>query len=439
MCRLLVLAVVVMMAGCGQPESGPIDASTVTSLPLTTTSVAASASTTRPRMPLSVTEPASGANLAEPRVIVRGEGEPGAPVSIEGGPGTQVSPNGSWELAVDLEIGPNRLVITDPADEIGLTLFVQPDHPLAGETVTARWGDTHQVQEYLLDGTPTGLYSGSRYPVAWTGDAVSAWLGLAHRWPDGLWSPDRPIEVTVMALSATTAGEEEMFVVTDAVDVEIAGGDGTVVATCFVDGSIRHAASLDYTNSGPRLARLWRVDGGDLVEIDPAESGCPDLTVDTVDTVHTVGRIFLAGPYDPAVESCGGLVDLSGSTPTATGLWTHSGACLDQEGWVFDHIVSVVSDQPEYSDEGWRQLWLEDFLGWNLDGTPIFRVAAALDLPPGEPVHVGCRDTAGNPVVVSGDVDVEGVPTGTAWRVLAAVDRFVEVDPADVRCEVMTP
>jgi hypothetical protein len=106
---------------------------------------------------------------------------------------------------------------------------------------------------------------------------------------------------------------------------------------------------------------------------------------------------------------------------------------------VFDHIVSVVSDRPEYSDDGWRQLWLEDFLAWNLDGTPIFRVAAALDLPSGEQVHVGCGDMAGNPAVVSGEVDVEGVPTGTAWRVLAALDRFVAIDPADVRCEVMTP
>ncbi len=435
MCRLLALAMVVMLSGCGQPEPGPIDASTVTSLSFTTTSVTTSASTTRPRMPLSVAEPASGANLSEPRVIVRGEGEPGASVSIDGGPRTQVSSTGSWELAVDLEIGPNRLVISGPADDVVLTLFVQPEHPLTGETVTARWGDTHQVEEYLLDGTPTGVYSGSRYPVAWTDDAVSSWLGLAHRWPDGLWSPNRPIEATVMALSPAP-GDDESFVVTDAVDVAVVGGDGTVVATCFVDGSIRHAASIEYTESGPRLARMWRIDEGDLVEVDPAEADCPGLTVDTSDTV---GRIFLAGPYDPAVESCGGLVDLSGSAPTATGLWTHSGACLDHEGWVFEHIVSVVSDGPEYSDDGWRQLWLQDFLAWNLDGTPIFRVVAALDLPTGEQVHIGCRDTAGNPAVVSGEVDVEGVPTGAAWRVVASLDRFIQVDPADVLCEVMTP
>lgn len=361
--RRRLLIVLVVLVGCGQAVPGPIDTSTLTTattLAGATVSVTeppptASTSTTLPRTPLSVTEPAPGANLSEPGVVIRGTGEPGALVSSSGDPATRISSSGSWELALDLVIGPNRLVISDPADEIRLSLFVQPDHPLTGEVVSARWGEGHQAQEYLLDGTPTGLYSGSRYPVAWAGDVVSAWLGLAHRWSDGRLSPDRAIEATVMALSAAP-GDDERFVVTDAVDVEISGGAGTVVTICFVDGSIRHAASLEYTASGPRLDRMWRVDGDDLVEVDPAEASCPDLAVATSETV---GRIFLAGPYDSAVESCGGLVDLSGSTPTATGLWTHSGACLDFDGPVFDHLVSVVSDQAQTrTNEPRAQPWV---------------------------------------------------------------------------------
>lgn len=317
-------------------------------------------------------------------------------------------------------------------------------HPLIGSILDTVWEEEpRSVQQYYLDGEPTGLFSGARLPIEWDeeGDGPVVWLGFAERSGTG----DRgvfatEIDATVLVLElAGHQGVWERFRVADAMDVSIAAGTGTIGTTCFEDGDVRYAAELAFTPGGPEIARLWHIDltSLTLVEIAPDAVPCPDPgSAPAAD--GAVGRIVtIAGGCADDSDACGHVLDLSAAQPELLPWWEHGGSVLDSWGFALRRSVAVVGAVRSVDEPQSRHAWLEEFLAWDLGGDSMWRVLDEVVLPDTGAAETQCWSTTGAPAIgVAGPDDAPG-EVSVAWVVELSTEQLVPTDPADVRCEVV--
>jgi hypothetical protein len=337
---------------------------------------------------------------------------------------------------------PEPSVTTLPPTTSPTTTSTLP-HPLEGAILDTVWEEEPSyVQQYYLDGEPTGLFSAMRLPVEWNdeGSEVQLWLGFAERsgtGDRGVYTPG--IDATVLVLElAGYHGTWERFRVADAVDVSIPAGSGTLGSTCFEEGYVRHASLLAFTATGPEIARLWRIDPTShaLVEIAPGAAACPDLNAGPVADTATGRIVTTAGGCAFDTDVCGHVVDLSSTTPQFMPWWEHAGSVLDSWGYVSRHAVAVVGGSQDAAAPQERQAWLEAFLAWDLGGHAVWHVLDEVALPDTGVAETLCWDATGAPAMGLMTPNDEPGTVSVAWRIDLDTERFIPADADEIRCEV---
>ena len=129
--------------------------------------------------------------------------------------------------------------------------------------------------------------------------------------------------------------------------------------------------------------------------------------------------------------------DATDAAPQLLSWWEHGGTVIDSWGYASRHSIALVGASHDPAAPQERHAWLEQFLAWDLGGSPLWRVVDEVALPDTGPADSTCWDAAGRPAVgVHGPEDEPGTVT-VAWVVDLAVERFVPADPQGVRCEVV--
>lgn len=390
---------------------------------------------------LTVTAPWAGSTVAESPSRLAGTTEPFATVTADGRSAT-ADAAGRWSLDVGLDPGANRIAV-EAIDQAGNRsserhlVFFQPPHPLQGMTLAPRWNADNTVLRYLdSSGSATGWSSTAQLPLSWEGDDVGRHLGFAISDPRG--DPgnfDKPLDVVFMILDdLAPKAAQERYVVLDAVQVMVPAGAGTVTATCLAGETVQHVAQLEFTSEGPAIARLWSLDpaAGEINEVPPAAFACPELGFGEGGLV--VAGVGYPGCLDPEPD-CARLVDLSGAVPQLSSWWDHGGMIWGDDGFGFDYAIAQIADTPKPEDEDDWTMWLESFLGWDLDGKPIWRIVDALPIgnPPG--MSLICSTSGGTQAFAVLDDPIDPTTVRSAWVIDEAQRRFVAVSGDQVTCE----
>jgi Glucodextranase, domain B len=402
-----------------------------TTSPMTTTSMP-----TAPPM-LEITDPGFGATVTDAVYPFRGVTDPGCTVTVGGKYVADVAADGRWTLRLGLGPGRNSttFVATDPTTgqqtaKATRVYYAEPPGQV-GHLVRAIWDDPGLLQQYYVDGEPTGYYTGARLPLVWSGDFVSLEVGLSTKDAS---IPLRTYDTDFAGLiTLLEPVGNEYYLVHDEQPVMIAAGTGILAAMCPVD-DIPHLVTLGFTDHGLAPVQAWRIDldGNSLVEVAVDGLPCPDLADrsvgdDEIGAIVTIGRCAVDG-------SCNHYLSLSSEGAAATRFWDFGGTMLESVGYYPAAAVSVVSTDPQaVSPELLHtRLWLQEWIGWDWSGMPIWRIADSTPVAD-HPISFQCSVDGGGQAFAEIESWTSLVPV-KAWTVSPDLSRFEEVSPTDAQC-----
>ncbi len=303
-----------------------------------------------------------------------------------------------------------------------------PPLDIVGSTLAAVWDRPGTLQQYYgADGSPTGLFSGTRMPVR-GGAPGGVLLGFAERSGRG---QQREVadEFDGVAMLLTFAGDPgpgERYVVQTALPLAVAAGEGMVIgARCDSTrpDDFSHVLRLRFGQDGPDVVEAWRIDAsaGEFIVDDPATIGCRGFKGAPVAADGT-GMLAL---HD-GVIGVSATLDLSGATPATTAFVEVAGRLVGSQ--------RALGLMRRGTDE---VVWLEDALGWDDTGTPVWRVVASQVMPAraaGEATQTDCRRADGALAIGIGPIDQASAAPRVAWVVDPTGHQFVPTDPAGVTC-----
>jgi hypothetical protein len=363
--------------------------------------------------------------------------DPGCTVDVGGSYFADVASDGGWTLSLTLTPGRNTttLVATQPAtgqqtDQVLSVYYAEPPG-LDGNVLRTVWEEPGWLQQYYIEGEPTGYYSGSRLPLVWSGDNVSLRVGLSTRDAS---VPQRTYDGDFEGLIALLqpAGRDQ-YMVLDEQPVMIAADTGILTAMCPVD-DIPHIVHLGFTSQGLTPVQAWRIDLDTprLVEIPVDALPCPDLWPRPVGD-DGVGAIVTHLPCGPDTD-CHRYISLSASGADPISFWSLGGGLLASNANYGGHAVSrVVTRAADWSEAIPSRFWLKEWIGYDWSGKAIWRV---LDATPDteHPIVDTCYlvDSQGPAFA---EIDSWEDPPLRAWTVDAAYTHFEEISTDTVRCE----